>query len=446
MKGLKNRRRIRCCVILLAAAASPAASKPQPNETLSVSSPEQLFSIADHARDVKDFAKAEAGYRALSSNPNIEMRTEARFRLGLMLADQKHKYREAAIEFRHILDEKPHAVRVRLELARMQSLLGNPTAARRELRAAEAEGLPAEVERTVRFFANALTAGKRFGGSFEVSIAPDSNINRATRIETLDTVLGSFVLNKDAKARSGVGLASKAQTYVRAPVSDRIDVLFRLSGDGALYRASRYDDLAGAIAVGPELTAGRDRTSLSLATGWRWYGLKPYSVARSANANWLHPIGKRSEVRVDGAVARISYKLNAAQNALSYSVGIGIDRAFGSRFGGGIRVVGQRDAAADPGYATTDGSVRVYAYREIGRTTLVAAITADHLEADERLLLFRNRRVDQRVDASLTTTFRALHFGSVAPLISLGYERDYSTISLYDYSRLHASAGVGAAF
>src|SRR3546814_4855322 len=99
----------------------------------------------------------------------------------MMLADDLERYSEAAIECRRILDDKPDVARVRLELARMQAMLGNLTAARKELRAAEAAGLPPEVEQIVRFYSRALDARKPVGGSVKVALAPDSNINRATR-------------------------------------------------------------------------------------------------------------------------------------------------------------------------------------------------------------------------------------------------------------------------
>src|SRR5690606_28048218 len=116
----------------------------------------ELFTFADAARDAGDFATAETAYRALAGNPDIELRSEARFRLALMLAHRMGKVREAAVELRAILDEKPRTARVRLELARLHAMLGNNAAAEREFRAAEAAGLPPEVERMVRFYANAL--------------------------------------------------------------------------------------------------------------------------------------------------------------------------------------------------------------------------------------------------------------------------------------------------
>ncbi|TCM34484.1 tetratricopeptide repeat protein [Novosphingobium sp. ST904] len=124
----------------------------------------QVFALAEQARAEGDFATAETAYRALSQDRDLEVRTEARFRLGLMLGDDLKRYADAALEFRRILDDKPGAARVRLELARMQASLGNFGAARKELRAAQAAGLPTSVEQLVRFYTRALNARKRFGG------------------------------------------------------------------------------------------------------------------------------------------------------------------------------------------------------------------------------------------------------------------------------------------
>lgn len=149
-------------------ASAPASASA---ETVTLS-PAELFAFADRARDAGDYATAETAYRALAGNPDVELRSEARFRLGLMLADQQKRWSAAAIEFRRILDDKPKVARVRLELARMQAMLGNLRSAEREFRAAEAAGLPPEVERMVRFYANALSARKAFGGSLEIALAP----------------------------------------------------------------------------------------------------------------------------------------------------------------------------------------------------------------------------------------------------------------------------------
>src|SRR4051794_14867047 len=97
-------------VLLLAALTGPAAAA----ETVKGLKAVDLFRIADQARAAQRIADAEAIYVALAHDPDPEVRAEARFREGMMLAGLK-RYREAAGLFRALLDEKPGAARVRLE-------------------------------------------------------------------------------------------------------------------------------------------------------------------------------------------------------------------------------------------------------------------------------------------------------------------------------------------
>ncbi|MBV1691744.1 DUF560 domain-containing protein [Novosphingobium sp. G106] len=428
------------------AADAPPASRPAPSQSVTLS-PAQLFELADRARDAGDFAVAETAYRALAENPDIELRSEARFRLGLMLADRMGKYRDAAVIFRQILDEKPKAARVRLELARMQVLMGNAGAAEREFRAVEATTtLPPDVERMVRFYANAMGARKPFGGSIEVALAPDSNVNRATRSDTLGTVIGDFTLDDNAKARSGVGLDLRGQAYVRLPASNAMDLLARVGGSGSFYRAHEFDDYALSLQAGPEFTVGRDTIALSAGPAWRWYGTDPYTLALGGSASWQHPYGKRAEIRVEGGYTYVDNRRNDLQDADNFSLSAQLDRAFTARAGGGLQLYANREAARDPGYSTTSGGVSLYAFRELGRTTAVVSAGYSHLEADDRLFLYPKRRIEDRFTASLAGTFRSLRIRSFAPFARLRWERNKSTIEIYDYNRISGEFGLTSAF
>jgi outer membrane protein len=412
-----------------------------------VLSPAELFTFADRSRDSGDFAAAEAAYRALAENPDIELRSEARFRLALMLADKQQKYREAALELRRILDEKPKAARVRIELARMHLMLGNMASAEREFRAAGTlTALPADVARMVRFYADALNAQKPFGGSAEVAIAPDTNINRATRSSTLGTVLGELTLDEEAQARSGIGLGVRAQAYRRERLSKEAALLVRLTGAGDFYREHQFNDWALSVQAGPEISLGRDRLTISAGPAWRWYGTTPFSVTLSANATWQHPMGPRAQLRLEGGYARIDNRRNDLQDAGSFSLSAGIDRAFTARSGGGVQIYANREAARDPGYSTTVGGGTIYSFREFGRTTMVVSVGYSHLEADQRLSLFPVRRIDNRFSASIAGTFRSLSIGTLAPLARVRWERNKSSIELYDFGRASAEIGITSAF
>lgn len=425
-----------------APAPAPAAVQQQSVEMTAA----ELFQYADAARDRGDYPTAEAAYKALAEDPDLDLRTEARFRLALMYMDKMKRPRDAAVLLRRILDDKPDAARVRVELARVQVSLGNLGDAARELRAAEAAGLPPEVERQVRFFANALSARKRFGGGFEIAAAPSSNINRATSSDTLGTIIGDFVLSKDAQKQSGLGLSVMGQTYYRLPVGKTTDILSRASVSGDLYRKSEFDDISASLQSGPQWQWGRDRLALSAATTWRWFGLKYYSFSYGLTGNWQHPLTPRTQLRVDASVLEQNNLRNDLEDGENYTLALGLDHSFSPRFGGGFQLNGNRNQASDPGYATTSGGLNGYLYRELGRTTAVVNFGYRHLEADERLFLYPERRKDNYGSVSLSGTFRALTFHTFAPLVRVGYERNWSSVEIYSFDRFYSEIGLVAAF
>lgn len=430
-------------VVMASSALHAQETAPQQAVTLS---PEELIAFADGARAANDFVLAERAYRALAGNPDLEIRTEARFRLGMMLADDLKQWSDAAVEFRRILDDKPNAARVRLELARMQAMLGNLGAARRELRAAEASGLPPEVDRLIRFYAGSLRERKRVGASIEVALAPDSNINRATRANTLGTVIGDFTLDDDAKARSGVGLSLRGQSYWREELTPGTQLLVQLSGNANLYRSGRFNDIAMALQAGPEFVSGKNRMQIAAGPMWRWYGQRLYSSGVGMNANWQHPVGKRAQLRLGVGLDTTNNRRNDLQDGETYSLSASFDRAFSARFGGGAQIFGSRDDARDPGYATITGGLSLYAFREMGRTTLVVSAGYSRLEADKRLSLYPERRIDDRFTASVAGTFRSLRVGPFAPLARVRWERNASRVEIYDFKRIAAEMGIASAF
>lgn len=255
------------CGALVALAASGAAqcALAQGVEEAVELTAAQLFAFADAARDAGDLATAEAAYRALARNPSLELRNEARFRLALMIESDDRR-REAAVLLREMLDEQPSQARVRVELARMQAAMGNMREAGRELRAAQAIGLPPEVERLVNVYVDALSAQRPFGVSLEVAFAPDSNVNRATRSDTLGTVIGDFELDEDAQAQSGVGLSASTGVWGRLPLSAKTSLLAQVRANGQFYRDSQFDDYALGLEVGPQWRWGSDRLALSAST------------------------------------------------------------------------------------------------------------------------------------------------------------------------------------
>ena len=404
-----------------------------------------LFKLADDAALLKRDADATAIYNALANDPDLEIRTEARFRHGLLL-ETRHRLPAAAVLYRAILDEKPGAQRVRLELAKVQAEMGDEAAARRTLRQAQAGGLPGDVAQLVDQFQGALRARKPYGGSLEVSLAPSTNINRATRSSTLDTIIAPLTLSDDARAKSGVGGKVAGQAYLRLPIGERLRWTLDASAQGIFYRDSQFDDAAAAVETGVQWTLGRSRLQPQIGRTYRWYGGKTYAVTDVASLNWLRALGTRSQLEASASVGHADYRLNPLETGTIYDFGASLEHAFNARSGGRVSLSGQRQDARDPGYATSGGGMTLLYWFDRGRTTLFTSAGLSHLEADDRLFLFPRRRIEWQGRVSAGATMRQATVHGFAPVVRVSYERNASTVGIYDYGRFGMEVGITRAF
>ena len=404
-----------------------------------------VFRFAEAAESKGDQPTAEAAYRALARDLSPDIRAEARFRLARLVA-AAGRGSEAAMLLRQVVDERPDAQAARLELAGVLAKLGDEEGALRQLRSVRSGNLPPEVARMVDRYSEALRARKPFGGSFEIGFAPDSNINRATRSDTLGTVLGVFDIGEDGKAKSGTGLAVRGQAYRRVELFEGASLLARLSGSGDFYKHKDFSQAALDLTVGPEFQLGRTRLSLEAGATQRWFGGKVYSRQLHAGATGALQLGPRTLARGSIAVSAIDNRLNRLQDGRDYSLQLGAEHALGQRSGVVATLSGDRFAARDPGYSTKAWRLGLQGWRDLGRSTIVAGVQYGHLGADERLLLFPDKREDRYRSVSLGIIMRGLSVGQFAPSIRITRERNSSNIEFYDYRRTRTEFAVVRSF
>jgi hypothetical protein len=430
---------------MLPAGPAHAQREAAPAESRTGLSAAEVMAIAERAEAAGDRAAAKAAYRALMEDPDLDVRSEARFRHGRLLAAEGD-YTGAATLFRRILDERPDAGRVRLELAAVLALAGETRAARRALRQAQAGGLPPDVALAVDQFTSALRAAKPFGGSVSFALAPDSNINRATDAETLDTVIAPLTLSEDARARSGIGLRIGGQGYLRVPLSARLYLQPRVSGQAELYRAGAFNDVSASAALGLEWIAGGNRIRPALAQTVRFYGGRRYAQTQSGSVNLLRPLGRQAQLAATATVSRADYRTNDLQDGWLFDASAAYERAFDAKSGGSVTATLSRHKARDPGYATKGGGAEALYWREVGQLTLFGSLGLRRLEADARLSLFPERRREWLYSLGAGISFRQLSVNGFAPLVRLSLERNASTVGIYDYRRTALDFGVTRAF
>ena len=432
-------------LLFLAALAVCGCRSPAFADSTSLTPP-QLFEVAREKSVEQRFDEAITIYSALERDPHSDIRWEALYRHGKLLENQKH-LTESAVLFRTILDENPHAQRVRLELAKVLADMGHENAARRELRQAQAGNLPPEVAQIVNQYAVALRSAKPLGGTFEVGIAPSNNINRATSSPTLNSILGPLVLSGNAQAKSGIGLNLGGQGNAQLPLSSKIKLSAQLSNQNALFRDAEFDDSIIAGSVGVSMLVGSSlRLKLDEGPSYRIYGGHPYSTALNGTVDVQYPLDKRSQIGLQSDFSVIKYIQNPLQNGDVFGETLSYDRALNARFGSKLSLFAQRATANDPGYATKSAGASVLVWHELGKTTLYATGSISHLLSDARLFLYTDRRNETLYRAGLGATFRQIIIDGFSPVLRMNYESNRSTIDTYNYRRFGGEVAITRAF
>jgi len=431
---------------LALAANSTAGSAPPAAGTHTIrATASQLLKVAEEMLRRGKTNDAAAILEALARDPNSNIRNEARFRRALML-EASGRNEAAAVLLRRILDEKPDADVVRLKLATTLQKLGHEDSALRELRALRSADLPPDVARFVDRLSASLQATKPLGFQIEFALAPDTNINRATRSDTLGTIFGDFTLDKGSQARSGVGAALRGFGQARHMLRPNFGIAARASGDANLYRHSAFNDITLELAIGPEWRLGRTRLSAEAGIGRQWYGMKPFQRSLRLSASAARPVDSVSVLRLDGSLRRIDNRLNDLQDGHGRSLRARYERAISPDLVIAVNSGVDRFVAKDAAYSTRGWNAGISAYRNVGRMTLSAGLDLGRLKADDRLLLLPKARADRLTRFSVGTVFRQLTFAGFAPVARLIVERNRSTVEFYDFKRVRTEFGISRAF
>ena len=433
-----------CATALLAAVHQPVRAEPAPGGSRTIAATAQdLLRLAETFVLNGQAERAAPILDLLARDPNADVRNEARYRRSLLLEAQGRDS-AAAVLLRQILDDRPDAAAVRLKLATTLQKLGDEDSALRELRALRSSDLPPEAARFVDRLSASLQATKPLGFQVELALAPDSNINRATRSGTLGTVFGDFEL--DQEARSGVGAALRGLGQARVPLGGRLNLVGRAGGHANLYRDPDFNDLSLDVATGVEMGLGRTRLGAELGAGQQWYGMKPYQRGFRVAGNVAQPVGPVTQVRVDAAVRWTDNRLNNLQDGSGLSAVVRAERALSPNLMVSAFVGVDRFKARDDAYSTRAWNAGLTAYRVMGRMTLIAGAEIGRLSADDRLALLPERREDKISRLHLGGVFRQATVAGFAPMARLVVERNRSSVEFYDYRRTRTEFGISRAF
>ena len=421
-------------------AAEPASAAPRASVRASAS---DMLALAEEFRKKGDAASAQRILNLLTRDPNVDVRNEARYRLAL-IREEEGRYRDAAVLLRRILDEKPDASAVRIRLAMLLQKMGEQEASHRELRAVRVTDLPPNVARFVDRLAAAAHAKKPLSLQLELALAPDSNINRATRSDTVGTIFGDFELEEEAK--SGVGIAGRGMVQSRLPLTERITLVSRAIGDAKIYRKDEFNDIVAGVSTGPELALSRTVLSLEAAASQQWYGQEEYQRMYRLTGSAVQRVDSASQLRIDASRRWVDDQVNDLRDGGGQTLLGRYERALSPQLSLVANTSIDRFKAEDDAYSTWSWSAGLSAYREIGRMTFNLGAEIGALRSDERLQILLDKRDDRLLRLQLGAVFRQLTVSGFAPVARLVYERNKSTVEFYDYRRLRTEFGISRAF
>jgi hypothetical protein len=430
---------------LLCAAVMPLSASGQTSSTVSGLNAAQMLALASRFEHDNKAAAAEQIYSALEMDPDRQVRNEARFRHAQLL-EMRGNFSAAITLYRAILAEQPDAQRVRIELAAVLAKIDDNAGARRELRLAQAGGLPPEVARVVDQYSAALRSTAPFGASMEFALAPSTNINRATSASTLDTIIAPFQLSDDARAQSGVGVELGGQFFARAALSRETALTFRVAAQADLYHQASFDDDVASAQIGVETWLGSTQIRTFIGRSYRWFGNEPYADTNTLSLDIEHSLNERSKISAEVAVGQADYRLNDLQSGPIYTASALYEIALSQTNGVGFGPTYERQDANDAGYATTATGVQLLLWDELPNTSLFAELRGSELEADARLSLFPKRREDTQGTVTVGATLPQFRVFGFEPTVQLSYERNNSTVGIYDYSRFAGALGFQKAF
>jgi len=443
-------------LILLSAAASIAAAAADPPAAPDPCSPQQncqqltaaqMFDAADQLAAQGNLPGAAELLEALTQDPHPELRAEARFRLAAV-REKLGDLEGAAQTLRELLAEQPGANPARLELARILSRLGETKEAKAQLAAAQAWGLPPEVEQNVRRFASALrttrTAKKR-GLTVELTTGPDSNVNRSTGSQFIDTIIAPFELDADARRQSALGFSGSVRGYSR----DRIGGVTLLSDAGLradLSTKPQFNDVQLVLDSGPQAILGQTHIRPAVLYERRWFGGDAYSTGVGGQFELLAPLGAKTQLGLAGAHVRQTTAKNSGQDGWRTALSADLTRGLGAGTSARVSLrYGALNASVNPESLRQVGGGFLLAH-EARPLTLFGEVDYTRTHGIEPLFLFGKTRHDQRWDVIAGAIFNRASFSGFTPLMRVTHSDSSANIVLYDYRRTRLDVGITRSF
>ena len=442
-------------VLLTAGAVSPARAQMSQHCADGVCdvkvTPAQMLAAAEKLVAANRFDEALPLIEALKMAPGYSLQT--RFLTGY-IASQKGDWSKAADQYKAILADDPSQTRVRLELGKAMLAMGKPQSADKQLRlAGQADDLPPELAKAIRGARAVIRQQRAWRFDVDFGIAPDSNINNATAVDTVNVNLGGYTLplelNPDAKARSGTGQTATISAGLRLPAAPNMSVLVDVDTSGVNYAGTAFDDYLAQAAVGPELRIGQNvSVSLQGVAAQRWFGGRIVSRQVGGKIGGQANLGMSDRIGVQLDTRKTDTRFDPGYDGWQAGLYGTWEHALSKSLVGSLGVFGRRDWLNEHAYSNKEVGVNLGIGGELPLgINFSLSGSASRAKFDAPMQFFSPEpRKDWRYTARATLGNRAIRVFGFSPELSLTYAKVQSNLPFFSTDRVRFKAALARYF
>ena len=364
------------------------------------------------------------------------------------IAMARRDWQTATARFRAMLARNPDLPRVRLDLAFAYFQEGEDGNAARHFRLAlGTKDLPAIVRARAVAFLDLIRRRKTWSVTGSFALLPDSNINNATDARSVDLFGFPATLSEDARRTSGVGVSANLSGGYEARLAP--DLRFRV-GSGLrtrTYRESQFNERTLSLSAGPRFLFEKFDLRPELTARRRWLGGDVYSRALGVglSGNWV--IGDAWRLGADLGRDWNDYKTFLGEGTID-SAGLSLAHSLGKATLLRANTAFRRETLDDDARSWREFIVGVSASRELPWGFVVSGgpVWRWREYGAPLLTLGPDARRDRTLAARITVSNRNVELFGFMPEVTLRYERRYSNLALYDYTRTVGEFGVVRSF
>jgi hypothetical protein len=355
-----------------------------------------------------------------------------------------HKdYNKAITAFRSILTRDPSLNRVRLDLARALFLNGDYAIAEYHFRVAEAAGLPPGVQANVDKFLNEIKRRKHWSVDVTVGVQPDTNVNAATAVKTVNLFGTPYQLDQNAQKTSGVGFVGGLAGSYQLDMTDNSRLVMGGNLNDTDYAGRKFDDQSVGAFVGPRFLIGAvSEVTVEATSTRRWYGGQDYYWGVGGRVEGKTSLSPRWLLTGSIDVQKLTYDMQPLQTGpvttVSSGVTYGIDAVSFVRMDGALIHEQTREQA----FRDTQYFFGPTYYREFSHGFGVnLGVNVDFARYDAPLAAFDTTRRDTTVNYQVGVSNRNVNLFGFMPVVTYIHTSRYSDIPLYAFDRDRVTIG-----